>query len=82
MSLIDTFLEQMEAATFAFAMDGQVDMMSLNPLEHTNFEMMGSVFGIAGVLLTFVMGRIAKRKHLATVYESGESEEDVVEQYP
>ncbi|MEO0031934.1 MAG: hypothetical protein RIS94_1692 [Pseudomonadota bacterium] len=41
-------------ASFAFAWDGQVDMMSVNPLEMTNFEMTGAVFGIAAVLIVLV----------------------------
>lgn len=46
--------------SFAFAMDGKTDMMSLNPLEMTNFEMMGTIFGIGGVILTLVLGRLRK----------------------
>jgi hypothetical protein len=51
--------------TFDFAMDGKADMMSLNPLEMTNFEMMGAIGGIGGVLLTILLGRIAKRREQA-----------------
>ena len=80
--MIDVFFDNMRNATFSFALDGRTNMMSLNPLEHTNFEMMGTIFGIAGVLLTFIIGRIARRKQQAIVYTPSESEEDVVEQYP
>jgi hypothetical protein len=44
-------------AHFSFAMDGKVDMMSLNPLEMTNFEMAGAVFGVVGILIAFVLSR-------------------------
>ena len=37
--------------SFAFAWDGQVDMMSVNPLEMTNFEMTGAIFGIGAVVI-------------------------------
>lgn len=72
----------MEAATFAFAMDGRTDMMSLNPLEHTNFEMMGTIFGIGGVIFTLVMGRIAKRKQQAHEFSASESEQNAIDQFP
>ena len=82
MSLIDTFVERMEPATFAFAWDGQTDMMSLNPLEHTNFEMMGSVFAIGGVLLTLVLSRIARRRAAAECFTAEPTGDAAVEQYP
>lgn len=44
--------------SFAFALDGKTDMMSLNPLEMTNFEMMGAIFGIGGVVLTILLRRM------------------------
>jgi len=46
--------------SFAFALDGKTDMMSLNPLEMTNFEMMGAIFGIGGVLLTIALTRLGR----------------------
>lgn len=80
--MIAQFTHNMAAATFAFAMDGQTDMMSLNPLEHTNFEMMGSVFGFGGVLFTLIMSRVARRKAQADTFTASQTEEDTVEQYP
>ena len=55
--MLDAFFENMKHATFAFAMDGKTDMMSLNPLEHTNFEMMGSIFGFGGLPEGFHVGK-------------------------
>ncbi len=59
---------------FHFALDGKVDMMSLNPLEMTNFEMVGAIFGVAGVLLTLLLSRRAntQRPHVFTAQESDE----------
>jgi len=55
---------------FSFVLDGKTDMMSLNPLEMTNFEMMGTIFGIAGVLLTLLrIIRNRQRPHEFTVHE-------------
>ncbi|MBN8831994.1 MAG: hypothetical protein J0G94_15550 [Sphingomonadales bacterium] len=48
--------------TFDFAFDGKVDMMSINPLEMTNFEMVGTITAIVGLLLTILLGRIAKHR--------------------
>lgn len=56
--MIATFTQQMQNATFAFALDGQTDLLSLNPLELTNFEMMGTIFGFAGLIITFVRARM------------------------
>jgi len=47
---------------FSFVLDGKTDMMSLNPLEMTNFEMMGTIFAIGGVLLTIILDRISKQR--------------------
>jgi len=47
---------------FSFALDGKADMMSLNPLEMTNFEMAGTILGVAGVILTIVLSRRAAAK--------------------
>lgn len=80
--MIAQFAHNMAQATFAFAMDGKTDMMSLNPLEHTNFEMMGSVFGFGGLLFTLVMSRVARRKAMADAFAASQTEEDAVEQYP
>lgn len=82
MSLIGTFFERMETATFAFAMDGKTDMMSLNPLEHTNFEMMGTIFGIGGVLFSLIMSRMARSDRKPDVYTPGPDEADGIDQYP
>lgn len=48
--------------TFDFAFDGKVDMMSVNPLEMTNFEMVGTIAAVVGILLTIMLGRIAKHR--------------------
>jgi hypothetical protein len=56
-------------ANFNFALDGKVDLFSLNPLEMTNFEMAGTIIGIAGVLLSMALRRSARprqRLHLFT----------------
>ena len=82
MSLIDVFWENMSHANFSFAIDGKYDMMSLNPLEMTNFEMMGTIFGVGGVLLTLLLSRLNKSKHLADEFSASTTEEDAVEQYP
>ena len=47
---------------FSFALDGKADMMSLNPLEMTNFEMAGAIAGLVGVILTIVLSRRAAAK--------------------
>jgi len=65
--------------TFDFAFDGRVDMMSVNPLEMTNFEMMGTIFGIAGLLLTLVLTRLSKnrqRPHEFIAHEIDEGSSD------
>jgi hypothetical protein len=80
--MLAQFSQNMAAATFSFVMDGQTDMMSLNPLEHTNFEMMGMIFGIGGVVFTFLMGRMARRKALADSFNACQTEDDAIEQYP
>lgn len=82
MNLIDTFFERMEQASFAFALDGKTDMMSLNPLEHTNFEMMGTVFGIAGVIFTLVMSRVARSQRKPDEFTATPSDEGGIDQYP
>ncbi|ODU67516.1 MAG: hypothetical protein ABT11_19925 [Novosphingobium sp. SCN 66-18] len=56
-------------ANFNFALDGKVDLFSLNPLEMTSFEMAGTIIGIAGVLLSMALRRSARhrqRPHLFT----------------
>ncbi len=64
--------------SFAFALDGKADLMSLNPLEMTNFEMTGAIFGIAGVLLTIVLSRRAAKRQLPHVFSAAETEEDAI----
>ena len=64
--------------TFDFALDGKADLMSLNPLEMTNFEMTGAIFGIAGVLLTIVLSRRAAKRQLPHVFSATETEEDAI----
>lgn len=62
---------------FSFALDGKTDMMSLNPLEMTNFEMMGTIFAVAGVLLTILLSRMAKNRQRPHEFVAHEVEEDV-----
>lgn len=62
--------------SFAFALDGKTDMMSLNPLEMTNFEMMGAIFGIGGVLLTFLLGRLNARRQPPHAFTAAEVDQD------
>lgn len=59
--------------SFAFAIDGKTDMMSLNPLEMTNFEMMGTIFGVGGVVLTLVLGRLKARRQQPHVFTAAET---------
>ncbi|AJP72540.1 hypothetical protein [Sphingomonas hengshuiensis] len=64
--------------TFAFALDGKADLMSLNPLEMTNFEMMGAIFGIGGVLLALLLRHHAAKRQLPHVFTATETEEDSI----
>lgn len=82
MSLIDTFFERMESATWDFAMDGKTDMMSLNPLEHTSFEMMGTIFAVGGVLFTLVMSRVARSQRKPDAFTASEDDKGGIDQYP
>ncbi|WP_371433049.1 hypothetical protein [Novosphingobium sp.] len=64
-------------ANFNFALDGKVDLFSLNPLEMTNFEMAGTIIGIAGVLLSMALRRSARprqRPHLFTAELADETD--------
>lgn len=73
--MFETFMHNMRDATFAFAIDGRADMMSLNPLELTNFEMAGTIFGFAGLAITFIRSRRAEKRqqpHEFTAQETGE----------
>jgi hypothetical protein len=63
-------------ANFSFAIDGKYDMMSLNPLEMTNFEMMGTIFGVAGLIITFVLSRRNAKRQLPHTFTAQETEED------
>jgi hypothetical protein len=63
-------------ATFSFAIDGKYDMMSLNPLEMTNFEMCGTIAGFAGLIITFVLSRRNAKRQLPHVFTAQETEED------
>jgi hypothetical protein len=66
-------------ANFNFALDGKVDLFSLNPLEMTNFEMAGTIIGIAGVLLSMALRRSARprqRPHLFTAELADETTPD------
>ncbi|MCW3838328.1 hypothetical protein ACFQ1E_19975 [Sphingomonas canadensis] len=68
-------------ATFNFALDGKVDMMSINPLEMTNFEMAGTLFGVAGVLIALALNHYAKnrKRQLPHVFTAQETEQDAIE---
>ncbi|HWW63809.1 MAG TPA: hypothetical protein VNZ43_03545 [Sphingomonadaceae bacterium] len=67
--------------TFNFAIDGVVDMMSINPLEMSNFEATGAIFGVAGVILTLLWNHyVAPRKQqLPHVFIAQETEEDALD---
>lgn len=65
-------------ATFAFALDGKVDMMSLNPMELTNFEMVGTIFGFAGLVITFILSRRAAGRQKPHVFTAQETDEDSI----
>lgn len=73
--MIATFTQQMQNATFAFALDGQTDLLSLNPLELTNFEMVGTIFGFAGLVITFVRTRMKAKDQLPHEFTSREVSE-------
>lgn len=64
--------------TFDFAIDGKTDMMSFNPLELTNFEMMGTIFGVAGLVITFILSRRAAKRQLPHEFTAAETEEDKI----
>ena len=67
-------------ANFAFALDGKVDMMSLNPLEMTNFELTGTIVGIIGVVLTLIWSRSAsRRRRLPDVFVAAQTEEGAID---
>jgi len=69
-------------ANFNFVIDGATDMMSLNPLEMTNFEMMGTIFGIGGILFTLLLSRIGARRQPTHEFEARETADDAIDQYP
>ena len=52
----------MDWSLFAFAFDGKVDMMSINPLEMTNFEATGTIGGLLGVIVTLLWDLWKKKK--------------------
>lgn len=64
--------------TFDFAFDGKTDMMSLHPLEVTNFEMAAGIFGVAGVLLAFTLSRLKARRQQPHVFSATETDEDAI----
>jgi hypothetical protein len=61
---------------FNFEIDGKADMMSLNPLEMTNFEMMGAIFGFGGLALTILLKWRAGKAHHFVEQESDEGAAD------
>ena len=71
-------MSNLSAATFSFVIDGKTDMMSLNPLELTNFEMMGTIFGFAGLIITFILSRSSAKRQLPHEFTSQETTEDAI----
>lgn len=65
-------------ANFSFSFDGRVDMMSLNPLEMTNFEMAGAIFGITGILITLFLSRKAAERQRPHDFVPQETDEDAI----
>lgn len=65
-------------ATFSFIIDGKTDMMSLNPLELTNFEMMGTIFGFAGLAITFILSRRGAKRQKPHTFTAAETEDDAL----
>ena len=65
-------------ANFHFAIDGKYDMTSLNPLEMTNFEMMGTIFGVVGLIITFIRSRSGAKRQLPHNFVAQETEEDKI----
>ncbi len=72
-------MSNLAAASFSFAIDGKVDMMSLNPMELTNFEMVGTICGFAGLVITFILSRRAAARQLPHVFTAQESATDAIE---
>lgn len=66
-------------ANFNFAFDGKTDMMSLNPLEMTNFEMMGAIFGVLGVVIALIQSRRAAKRQLPHTFVATETEEGALD---
>jgi len=64
---------------FSFVIDGKVDMFSLNPLEMTNFEMAGAVFGILGVILHIILSRRASHRQLPHHFTATQTEEGAID---
>ena len=65
-------------ANFSFAVDGKYDMMSLNPLEMTNFEMCGTIAGVAGLVITFILSRRAAKRQLPHTFAAHETKDDKI----
>ena len=63
---------------FNFALDGKTDMTSLNPMELTNFEMVGTLFGVAGLIITFILSRRAAKRQKPHIFTVQETEEDAI----
>ncbi len=66
-------------ANFSFKLDGQVDMMSLNPLEMTNFEMAGAIFGVTGVIITFLLSRRTAERQRPHEFLAQETNDDAID---
>ncbi len=64
--------------SFDFAFDGKPDLMSLNPFEATNFEMMGAICGIAGVVVAILLSRRGARRQKPHVFSAVETDEDAI----
>ena len=66
-------------ANFSFKLDGQVDMMSLNPLEMTNFEMAGAIFGVTGVLISIFLSRRKATRQRPHEFLAQETDQDAID---
>jgi hypothetical protein len=63
---------------FDFAIDGKTDLMSVNPLEMTNFEMTGAIFGVLGIIITLVVGRLSRDRQKPHEFVARETDVDAI----
>lgn len=47
---------------FAFAWDGRVDLLSINPLEMTNYEATGTAFAVIGLIVAATLDLVRHRR--------------------